>query len=356
MRRFRKTMLQSNVVLASATLFSTVLIFHAVQADDKFNKRFYITGGVGASQLEPESPSSALSISDKSDGGGHLGIGFDVTRFLTVEAYAASLGSAEVQFQGRDAGSVDYTVYGLSALGYLFNSRSGVVMGDDDMDGLYRREGASLYARLGLGHMQNDSDRVNYRRDYPNHVAVGLGVEYGFSNGVALRTELMSMDTDAQYVNVGIVKRFGKSAAIPAAAAALPVSAEPQVVRPAPVAVAPPSEPKMFKAVQSPYIYFDFDGSVLSPESSQKLDDFAELLKDNDLELIVEGHTDWLAPEAYNMSLSVRRAEAVANHLVSRGIARERLSTVGYGETRPISDNDTEEGRALNRRSEVILR
>lgn len=363
MRRLRKCLHKGNIVLTSATIVSSALLFHAVQADDNFNKRFYVGGGVGLSDLQPESPVESLRISDGKDVGLHLGVGFDVNRFLSVEAYAATLGQAEVEFLGADAGDVDYTVFGLSAVGYLFNSRSGLVLGDEDMTGLFRRQGASVYGRIGFGHMQNDSSRVNYKRVHPNHAAVGLGVEYGFNNGLALRSEIMSLDTDAQYFNVGILKRFGKSgaalpiaaAALPIAAADLPVAAEQNIEPAAALPALSVIEPIKFKAVQSPFIYFEVDGSTLSPESAQKLDEFAVLLADNDLELRVEGHTDWLAAEAYNMSLSERRAETVANYLVSKGIQRQRLSSVGYGETRPISSNNTDEGRALNRRAEIIL-
>ncbi|MFK7995602.1 MAG: OmpA family protein [Granulosicoccus sp.] len=318
-----------------------------LQAQD-FNQRFYLNGGVGVTQLEPESSSDALTVSDKSDSGGHLAVGFDVSRFLTVEGYVASLGSAQAEFLGTSAGSVDYTVFGVSALGYLLNSRSGFILGDDSQTGLFRREGGSLYARVGIGHMRNDSTRVEHRRDYPSHAAFGIGFEYGFTNGFALRTELMSMDTDAQYLNVGILKRFGSAGALPVAAAALPVA--PVVDSPE-----PPAEPIVFKPVQAPYIYFDTDESTLTPESNEKLDAFAERVRDTKLRLKVGGHTDWIAPEAYNMSLSVRRAEAVANYLVSKGVPRERLTTMGYGENQPISNNNTEEGRALNRRSEIQL-
>lgn len=336
------------------TSFILVLVgFSAapMQAQD-FNQRFYLNGGVGISQLEPESSSDALTVSDDTDTGMHIGVGFDVSRFLTIEGYAATLGSAEAEFLGTVAGELDYTVFGISALGYLLNSRSGFVAGDGDTTGLFLRQGASLYGRVGIGHMQNDSNSIDYRRDYPNHAVFGLGLEYGFANGFALRTELMGMDTDARYWNIGVLKRFGKASAPPALAAASVVP-EQEKSTPAPVV---PDEPMMFKPVQAPYIYFMVDESTLTPEASEKLDTFAELVKDNDLQLQVEGHTDWIAPEAYNMSLSVRRAEAVANYLESRGVARERLTTMGYGETRPISSNDTEEGRALNRRSEIQMR
>ena len=68
---------------------------------------------------------------------------------------------------------------------------------------------------------------------------------------------------------------------------------------------------------------------------------------------MVEGNTDSVGGEAYNQKLSERRAEAVKDVLVKSGIEGDRLSTVGYGETRPIAPNDTEEGRAKNRRVSI---
>ena len=338
-----------NTWLSGLLLSGLCLPDSFVLADD-FAQRFYINGGIGVTRVEPESSTDALTISDNSDAGGHLGVGFDISRFLTLDAYVATLGSAEAEFLGANAGSVDYTVFGLSALGYLYNFRSGMVLGDEDTTGLFRREGASLYGRVGIGHMQNDSDRVNYRRDHPNHVAFGVGLEYGFANGFALRTELMSMDTDARYFNVGVLKRFGSAGALPVLAAA------PVVASALPEPKQAPEETMVFKPMQPSFVYFEFDNAVLSPETSARLDELAEQLVDSDTQLQIEGHTDWIAPEAYNMSLSVRRAEAVANYLESIGINRDRMTTIGYGETRPISDNDTEDGRALNRRSEVIVR
>jgi outer membrane protein OmpA-like peptidoglycan-associated protein len=321
-------------------------------ADADFTRRFYITGGLGVSRVEPESPSDALTISDNSDAGGHLGVGFDLSRMFTVEAYAADLGKAEVEFLGAQAGTVDYQVYGVSLLSYLFNSRSDLALGDTDTEGLFRREGLSLYGRAGIGHMQNDAERVEYYRDYATHAAFGLGLEYGFSNGVALRTELMSMDTDAQYLNVGVLKRFGDVPLI------VPVAAPEakqvvQVVEPEPVL---PEGPLMFKPVVPPFVYFEFDKSDLNEEDRLKLDAFATAMQDNDMDIFIDGHTDWIASEPYNMSLSLRRAEAVYNYLASKDIAPERMTMMGYGETRPISNNNTATGRALNRRAEIHIR
>ena len=319
------------------------------RAED-FTQRLYINGGIGVTQVEPESPSDALTISDKNDSGGHLALGYDISRMFSVEAYAADLGTAEVEFLGAEAGSVDYQVYGVSLLGYLYNSRSGLALGDSETNGLFRREGLSLYGRAGIGHILNDSNRVEYTRDYPNHAAFGLGLEYGFENGFALRSELMSMDTDAKYFNVGVLKRFGS----------VPVVVPVPVVIPETVVDEPeqPESPVVYDPITPPLVYFAFDKSEINPADQLKLDAFASEMKDgdSDLKISIEGHTDWIASEQYNMSLSIRRAEAVFNYLVSKGLPAERMSTIGYGEMRPASNNDTVNGRALNRRTEIKLR
>lgn len=337
-----------SVLAVTALLTGTAGTVSADETDTSdFTRRVYINGGLGITKVEPESPTDALTISDDSDSGGHLAIGYDLSRIFTVEGYVADLGTAEVDFLGMHAGSIDYQVFGLSLLGYLVNSRSGVSFIDSDTDGLFRREGLSLYGRVGIGHMENDAERVEYFRDYSTHAAFGLGLEYGFRNGFALRTELMSMDTDAKYLNVGLLKRFGS----------VPVAAAPAVVAAAlPVEPAVVEEPIVVKPVVPPLAYFEFDRSDISDDDARKLDAFAEAMLENDLEIIIDGHTDWIAPEQYNMSLSIRRAEAVYNYLVSKGVASKRMTTMGYGETRPISNNNTVNGRALNRRVEIHIR
>ncbi|MNJ02860.1 Outer membrane porin F precursor [compost metagenome] len=68
---------------------------------------------------------------------------------------------------------------------------------------------------------------------------------------------------------------------------------------------------------------------------------------------MVEGHTDSVGPDAYNQKLSQRRADAVKQVLVQDGVEASRVSSVGYGESRPVADNSTAEGRAVNRRVEA---
>jgi OOP family OmpA-OmpF porin len=100
--------------------------------------------------------------------------------------------------------------------------------------------------------------------------------------------------------------------------------------------------------------FFDFDKSVLKPEGRAKLDDLASKVQGINLEVIIAvGHTDSVGSDAYNQRLSVRRAEAVKAYLASKGIERNRIYTEGKGESQPVADNRTREGRAQNRRVEI---
>jgi outer membrane protein OmpA-like peptidoglycan-associated protein len=102
-------------------------------------------------------------------------------------------------------------------------------------------------------------------------------------------------------------------------------------------------------------IYFDFNKDTIKPESEKVLKEIVQAMTDNpDWKLTVEGHTDNIGGDAYNLDLSKRRAAAVKQALVTRyHIAADRLSTNGYGSSSPVDTNDTLEGRARNRRVEL---
>ena len=102
-------------------------------------------------------------------------------------------------------------------------------------------------------------------------------------------------------------------------------------------------------------VFFDFDKATLKPEGRTKLDEaVATLNRYSDMRVEIQGHTDSLGTEAYNQGLSERRAKAVHDYLVSKGISASRLTTRGFGETQPVADNGTKEGRAQNRRVVLI--
>ena len=105
-------------------------------------------------------------------------------------------------------------------------------------------------------------------------------------------------------------------------------------------------------------IYFDFDKSDVKSESEPALKEISKLLSENpSLNLYVVGHTDNTGDFNYNMKLSQSRAEAVVNTLTSKyGVNKNRITSAGVGPLSPIASNDTEEGKALNRRVELIKR
>lgn len=103
-------------------------------------------------------------------------------------------------------------------------------------------------------------------------------------------------------------------------------------------------------------IFFDFDKATLRPESTNELERLTKLLQDvPTLKIEISGHTDSKGADDYNKKLSDNRAKAVVNYLISKGIAADRLTSVGYGEEQPIATNDTEEGRQMNRRTEFKI-
>ncbi|TCD48517.1 OmpA family protein [Chlorobium sp. N1] len=103
-------------------------------------------------------------------------------------------------------------------------------------------------------------------------------------------------------------------------------------------------------------ILFSTGSSTITSSSRYNIEKLARILnRYGDTNMVIEGHTDSLGSEAQNQLLSERRAESVANLLKTYGVASSRLSPVGYGETRPVASNETEAGRRLNRRVEVLI-
>jgi len=123
---------------------------------------------------------------------------------------------------------------------------------------------------------------------------------------------------------------------------------------PPPLPTPEPLPPPTSKRIVLRGVHFDFDKSDIRSDSRPVLDEAADALKENpNVRVSVEGHTDARGTDQYNERLSVRRAEAVFRYLVNHGVAPERMETVGYGKSRPVADNDTESGRAQNRRVEL---
>lgn len=103
-------------------------------------------------------------------------------------------------------------------------------------------------------------------------------------------------------------------------------------------------------------ILFDFNKYEIKDGIKNSLNTLARALKTNkDIRIKIDGYTDFIGSEGYNLELSVKRARAIKNYLVSKGAIENNISIEGYGEQNPVSSNNTESGRARNRRVEFII-
>ena len=104
--------------------------------------------------------------------------------------------------------------------------------------------------------------------------------------------------------------------------------------------------------------HFDFDSAELKPKMMSELDAVAGKVRASKGREMLEviGHTDSTGPEAYNQGLSERRAQAAADYLVDQGVSPSMITVKGMGESAPVADNSTREGRAMNRRVEILTR
>ncbi|MFN8627242.1 MAG: OmpA family protein [Candidatus Binatia bacterium] len=128
----------------------------------------------------------------------------------------------------------------------------------------------------------------------------------------------------------------------------------------APVAQAAPAPPPATpakKKIVLRSVHFDFDKATLKAEAKPILDEAVRVLKqEGSVDIVVEGHTDSVGTEQYNLGLSRRRAETVRTYLVDHGIARSRITAEGLGEAKPVASNDSADGRAQNRRVELHVK
>jgi outer membrane protein OmpA-like peptidoglycan-associated protein len=108
---------------------------------------------------------------------------------------------------------------------------------------------------------------------------------------------------------------------------------------------------KANKNVEYPYNLYSVD-----PNYRLFLDSLTQFIQLNDnVDIVIEGHTDNIGSESYNLTLSEKRATSVLNYLINKGIDKSRISIIGIGELRPIATNSTARGRALNRRTETFI-
>ena len=383
--------LKSTSSIASAATAATALALGAcgtsglvpdidLERDRDFEGRVYAGAGALASQLDPDTDGApGLEVDEDVSAGGTVLLGYDVSNRFAIEGSYSSLGKATLSPDGE----IDYQAYGLSALVYGFDGR----------EERARREGLAAFGRLGVGALENDAD-VSFERVDDVHLLAGLGIEYGFANGIGLRGEIVSHDTDARYAQLGLVYRFGDTEPRPGSARRRGEAARDARADASPGAPGAPTEPAPSAPAQRDRNSDDadrdgvadalddcpdtlagrpvdpagcalFEGAVegvefrsgsdeLTAEAESVLDGVAATLAEYPgITIAVEAHTDNTGAAEANLQLSRRRAVAVARHLVSRGIEADGLRPRAFGESQPRVSNATPEGRASNRRVEL---
>lgn len=335
--------------------------------DAEIDRRVYIGVGGLASDVEPRSTDDNFDILETESAGYTVQLGYDVSNRLSIEGHYSDLGEAELS---QDA-TIAYQVGGLSAIVYALN---------DEQDRA-RREGFSVFGRLGVGTMRNQSDGVTFKRLNDAHLLAGLGIEYGMSNGLGVRAELVSHEADAKYGQLGLVYRFGGSDRHqPAVAVAVPEEPAVPEATPTPAPVTPviidgdndgvadardqcpdtaaglPVDSvgcdELTGAIEG--VNFESGSDQLTAGAQQILAEVAQTLNQYpQIRVSVAAHTDNQGPADSNLQLSKRRAIAVARFLVEQGVAGNRLQPQAYGESQPLATNATASGRATNRRVEL---
>jgi OOP family OmpA-OmpF porin len=345
----------------------------AAQADSEFvnpdwaNKAFYAGASVGRSSLDMYDTNLARGMAqaglplstytaDNRDLGFKLFVGKQINRYLAVEAGYFNLGEFEF-----DAGT--------TLNRNLHGERKFHGVNLDLVGQLPLTQRFSVLARAGVqyakaknrytGNVLNAATNPNPPNEGRRHRKLGLGLEYKLTEALAMRAEVeryrvtdaVQNTGDIKLVSVGLTYKFGRPAA---AAYVAPVAAEPApapapVVAPTPPAPEPtPTSEKVSIAAEA---LFDFDKAIVKPEGKAALDEFMAKLQGMNTEVMIAvGHTDSVGTNAYNDKLSMRRADAVKAYMVSKGLDPARLYTEGKGETQPVADNATAEGRAKNRR------
>ncbi|MBD9456947.1 OmpA family protein [Pseudomonas sp. PDM05] len=210
------------------------------------------------------------------------------------------------------------------------------------------------YVEGGFGHQSRGNVKADGHsgRDQSTLAIVGTGVKYYFTDNLYARAGVeadYAMDNGKWDYSalVGLGVNFGGNAG---AVAPAPTPA------PAPEPTPEPEAPVAQVVRVELDVKFDFDKAVVKPNSYGDVKNLADFMKQYPATHVeVAGHTDSVGPDAYNQKLSQRRADAVKQVLVKDGVAANRVTSVGYGESRPVADNATEAGRAVNRRVEASV-
>ena len=214
--------------------------------------------------------------------------------------------------------------------------------------------GLRPFVSAGVGHQSLSNLTPRTGRDHTTFGNVGAGAKYYFTENVFAKASVDGMygfdNNQAEWMaGVGFGVNFGGSTKPVAAPVGEPTPVEPVVYE---------EVEEVAEAVRVELdVKFDFDKADVKQDSYSDIENLAEFMKQYpQTATTVEGHTDSVGNAAYNQKLSERRAAAVRDTLVNQyGVEADRVNAVGYGKDRPVADNATNEGRAINRRVEASV-
>ena len=311
--------------------------------EDSLSRGLYAVAGIGPSRLEPDTSGvDGFDQDDRVEPAGQITIGADLSRHFSIEAHSADLGSAGLSPGGR----INYQVNGASALFYAGGNR-----------GRFRRQGLTGFGRLGVGVLENSAvGDVPFEQINGTHLLYGAGLEYMTDFGLGLRAEGVVFDTDAQYAQLGLMYRTGRKKQTERPKLAVVEQEQPVIAAAAPVAPVVTDACGDLGGVLEG-IVFPTDSAGLTMQSVRVLNQVASTMTEcPDLFIELSAHTDGRGSEGYNEGLAGERAQSVLDYLSAAGLSRDRLIVDAVGETTPIDSNDTAEGRARNRRVDLIAR
>ncbi len=327
---------------------------------DKGNSNcWYVGGGAGISQLDPEGSSNDWATDDDQDAGVEVHIGQHFRPHWFWEFSYAVPGEASLQHPDAavmataPGAAIEYKIPSLTAGYYLWeNSR-----------------GWNLYAKAGVSAIDTKANFGGVEVDKASsaQLVLGAGIQYHFNNTPWFtRLEFNHFDRDARFVTLKLSRAFGYKPAsrtakaddiaeIPAENAADMRGAAEACPNTPPTLVVSEKECTVLNDVIHG-VHFATDSIELSLDAANHLLDAAALLKANpERRVEVQAHTDDMGEDAYNLWLSEQRAEAVKEFLIQQGIKDDQIEAKGYGEADPVAPNDTAKGRARNRRVEFRL-
>ena len=331
----RKTL---KFLATAGVLGALVAVAPRAATAEEFQGRWF--GGVDAGVMQP------LNALDRYVATGGSIAPFIGYKFFDDKDLQLNLGlMGELQVIGGGADSCTGCVRGTNdndtwALSYLAGPRLSLPVGP-----------LEIYGDILGGGMTGFASAPSAISDTSGGFQTGGGINYNINENVGLglfgnwtrQYQRVHGVGDVRFVTTGVELLVQESPPAP----------------PAPVAQVPPPPPPaapMKKKIVLRGVNFDFDKSNIRPDAVPILEQACKTLKEEpSIDVSCQGHTDSVGTEAYNMALSDRRADSVRNWLIKCGIPASRLTSKGFGEGSPVATNETAEGRAQNRRTELVV-